>query len=97
MKKTMVLAVLSLFFVAPAAFAENNPAPMQGPGGPGSKAGANLEQTKATALKNIDARIEHLQEMKNCISAAQNHDGLQSCRKKFREEMREQREQRQRR
>ena len=92
MKKTMVAAVIFLFFAAPAFAADNNALPAKGPGGP---ADAKFDQVKADVLKRIDERIARIQEIKTCVEAAQNYNNLEACREKFKEEMMEQRQQHQ--
>jgi len=44
-----------------------------------------IEQRKATFISSIDQRINLLQELKTCISAAQTPEDLRKCREKFRE------------
>lgn len=39
-----------------------------------------FDQAKASAMSNIDKRIENLRSAKSCISAAQDKAALQKCR-----------------
>jgi hypothetical protein len=72
-------AALALAFGVPA-FASDGNQPPKGPG-------PNFEERKSELLKNIDERINSLQEGKKCVEAAQNHDDLKACREKQRKEM----------
>jgi len=49
----------------------------------------SIEQRKANIISSIDQRINRLQELKTCVSAAQTQDDLRKCREKFKEERKE--------
>jgi len=49
----------------------------------------SIEQRKAKIISLIDERINMLQEIKTCVSAAQTPEELRKCREKFREERKE--------
>lgn len=76
MKKRFIpVMVLSLALVFPAFAAENE--------GQRKGAGPNFENRKAEVLKNIDERIDGMQQLKACVQAAKNHEDMKSCREKF--------------
>jgi GTP cyclohydrolase III len=54
----------------------------------------SIEQRKAKLISSIDQRINRLQELKSCVSAAQTPEDLRKCRETFREESKELREER---
>ena len=47
---------------------------------------------KQEAVSDVDARIGSLQSMKSCMQGAQNHDGMQACRKTHQEQEQKMRE-----
>jgi hypothetical protein len=46
----------------------------------------SIEQRKTRLISSIDERINTLQEVKTCVSAAQTPEDLRKCREKFRKE-----------
>jgi hypothetical protein len=79
MKKALIAAtVLSLACGLPT-FAADIAQPPQAPA-------PNFDQRKADILKMIEGRINSLQDEKNCVQAAKNHEDLQVCREKHRAE-----------
>jgi len=51
-----------------------------------------LEEHKKMRLAHIDEKINHLQSMKSCVSAAQNKDDMKKCHEQaeaFRDQMKE--------
>jgi len=57
----------------------------QGPEGTKPQEKMSIEQRKARFISSIDQRINLLQELKTCVSAAQTPEDLRKCRVKFRE------------
>jgi len=49
----------------------------------------SIDQRKAKIISAIDGRINSLQELKGCVSAAQTQDDLRKCRAKFEQERKE--------
>jgi hypothetical protein len=54
---------------------------------PQKDTGISFEQMKANHLKQVDGRINSLQEEKTCVAAAKSQDDLMACRSKHRAEM----------
>jgi hypothetical protein len=79
-----VAAVLSLVFALTAFAIEGVQPPKE--------TGINFEQMKANHLKNLDGRINSLQDEKTCAQAAKNPEDLTTCRSKHRAEMKGQRD-----
>ncbi len=74
----LILIVISLVLgVSILAYAQNQ----EGPQGK-----VSIEQRKARLISAIDQRINSLQEVKACVSAAQAPEDLRKCREKFRQE-----------
>ena len=84
MKKLMVILIgvvfiLGIFILVYA----------QSPEGAKPQEKISFEQRKANIISSIDQRINRLQELKTCVSAAQTQDDLRRCREKFKEERKE--------
>ena len=81
MKKLMVIFIVVIFAlgVLILAYAQN-------PEGARPQEKMSIEQRKARLISSIDERINMLQEVKTCVSAAQTPEDLRKCREKFREE-----------
>ena len=73
---TLVMLVLGVSILA---YAQN-------PEGSKPQGKMSIEQRKAKLISSIDQRINSLQEVKACVSAAQTPEDLRKCREKFREE-----------
>jgi len=73
-----VAAVLSLVFVLSVSASEG----VQ----PAKEAALNFDQIKADQLKNIDERIENLQQQKTCVQMAKDQDNLSDCWMKYKAE-----------
>ena len=80
MKKLMVIFIMVMLAlgVSILAYAQN-------PEGAKPQEKMSIEQRKARFISSIDQRINLLQELKTCISAAQVPEDLKKCREKFRE------------
>ena len=57
--------------------------------------GPDFEKRKAEHLAEIDQRIQKMQEHRNCVSSATNHEALRKCRDSMREWHKEERQERQ--
>jgi hypothetical protein len=79
-----VAAVMSMVFALPAFAAEG--------GQPQKETEVSFEQMKANHLKQVDGRINSLQEEKTCVAASKNQDDLMTCRSKHKSEMKGQRD-----
>jgi hypothetical protein len=81
MKKLMVIFIVVIFALGVfiLAYAQN-------PEGARPQEKMSIEQRKARLISSIDERINMLQEVKTCVSAAQTPEDLRKCREKFREE-----------
>jgi len=83
MKKLMVILIVMILVLGASilAYAQNTE---------GSKPQEKvpIEQRKAKLMSSIDERINMLQGVKACVSAAQTSEDLRKCRDKFREESR---------
>ncbi len=66
-----VVVVLSLVFVLSVSASEG----VQ----PAQETIVNFDQIKADQLKNIDERIENLQQQKTCVQMAKDQDNLSGC------------------
>jgi hypothetical protein len=84
MKKALIAAAALSLVLAVSAFAVDS-------GQPANVPAPNFEQNKTDMLKMLDTRITSLQEAKNCIQAATNHDDIRTCREKHRAEMKDMR------
>jgi len=80
MKKLTVLfiVVILVLGVSILAYAQN-------PEGAKPQEKVSIEQRKAKFISSIDERINLLQELKTCVSAAQTPQDLRKCREKFRQ------------
>jgi hypothetical protein len=76
MKRTILLAVLSLFVISVPVFA----------GEPAEQNGIDIEKKKEDVVSRIDKRIGILQELKKCIADAATKEELKKCRGSFKEE-----------
>ncbi len=56
--------------------------------------GPEFEKRKAERLRDLDQRIEKLQEHRTCVSGATSHEALRKCGDKMREWQRDGRDQR---
>jgi hypothetical protein len=79
-----VAAALSLVSAVPAFAIEASQ--------PAQETVPNFEQMKTGHLKNLDERINSLQQEKICVQAAKNQDDLMACRAKHKAEMKEHRD-----
>ena len=81
MKKLVVIFIVAVFAsgIFMLAYA-------QGPEGAKPQEKVSIEQRKTNIASEINERINTLQELKTCVSAAQTQDDLMKCREKFREE-----------
>ena len=79
MKKAAIAVAISLA-LAGSAFAVDGGQSQNGPG-------PNFDQRKTDILKMLDERASRIQEEKNCVQAAKNHEDLKACREKQREKM----------
>ena len=61
----------------------------QSPEGAKPQGKVSIDQRKAKIISAIDGRINSLQELKGCVSAAQTQDDLRKCRAKFEQERKE--------
>ncbi|MCK9418748.1 MAG: hypothetical protein M0R70_05130 [Nitrospirae bacterium] len=84
MKRALIAAVALSLVLAVSAFAADGGQPQNAPP-------PNFDQRKSDILKMLDGRMTSLQEAKNCIQAATNHDDIRTCREKHRAEMMEMR------
>lgn len=75
MKTIVSAAFILLIFVMPTFAADGERPP--------KAAGPNFEARKAEILKNIEERIERLQQMKICIQAAVSREDVRACREKY--------------
>jgi lipoate-protein ligase A len=84
MKKSMVIFIVVILTLSLSilAYAQN-------PQGSKPQEKISIEQRKAKLISSIDERINRLQELKSCVSAAQTHEDLRKCREKFKEERKE--------
>jgi vacuolar-type H+-ATPase subunit I/STV1 len=84
MKKLMVISIVVIFALGVfiLAYAQN-------PEGARPQEKMSIEQRKAKEISLIDERINRLQELKTCVSAAQTPEDLRKCREKLREERKE--------
>ena len=80
MKKLMVflIVVILALGVSVLAYAQN-------PEGAKPQEKMPIEQRKAKFISSIDERINLLQELKTCVSAAQAPEDLRKCREKFKD------------
>jgi len=83
MKKLMVVLIVIMLVlgVSILAYAQN-------PEGSKPQEKMSIDQRKAKLISSIDERINMLQEVKACVSAAQTPEDLRKCREKLREERR---------
>jgi len=79
MKKAAIVVAISLA-LAGAAFAVDAGQYQNGPG-------PDFDQRKTEILKMLDERASRIQEEKDCVQAAKNHEDLKVCREKQREKM----------
>jgi len=84
MKKLMVIVIAVVFVSGIFIFAY-----AQSPEGAKPQGKVSIDQRKAKIISAIDGRINSLQELKTCVSAAQTHDDLRKCRAKFEQERKE--------
>lgn len=49
--------------------------------------GKNVEQVKSHILKKMDKKISILNSFKSCVSSANSHDAIKSCRQQKKESM----------
>jgi hypothetical protein len=79
MKKLMVigLAVLLVLGLSILAYTQSTK-------GPNPQEKMSIEQRKAKLISSIDQRINRLQGLKSCVSAAQTPEDLRKCRETFR-------------
>jgi|APFre7841882654_1041346.scaffolds.fasta_scaffold255285_2 hypothetical protein len=84
MKKLMVIFLVVIFAsgVSILAYA-------QSPEGAKPQEKISIEQRKANLISSIDERINMLQEVRTCVSAAQTPEDLRKCREKLRNERKE--------
>ena len=89
MKKLMVILIVIILGlgVSILSYAQNNE-------GSKPQEKISIEQRKAKLISSIDERINMLQGVKACVSAAQTREDLRKCREKLGEERREFREER---
>jgi hypothetical protein len=81
MKTAFIAVAVSILFAAPVVAADNAPQPKE--------AKPKFEKHKAEVIKRIDARIKFRQDEKACVQAAKNHEAVQACRDKFKNEIEE--------
>jgi len=84
MKKLMVIVIAVVFVSGILIFAY-----AQSPEGAKPQGKVSIEERKAKLISGIDGRINSLQELKTCVSAAQTHEDLRKCRTKFEQERKE--------
>ncbi len=81
MKKLMVIFLVVMFASGVSILAYT-----QSPEGAKPQEKMSIEQRKAKLISSIDERINMLQEVKTCVSAAQTPEDFKKCREKIREE-----------
>lgn len=84
MKKLMVIFLVVIFASGASILAY-----AQSPEGAKPQEKMSIEQRKANLISSIDERINMLQEVRTCVSAAQTPEDLRKCREKLRNERKE--------
>ncbi len=84
-----VMAFSALTFIVSAPVLAEDQAPSTPPAATApSKRQAAFEKRKEIILARLDKRISALQELRSCVSSANNRDDMKQCRDSFREKMR---------
>jgi hypothetical protein len=83
MKKLMVTLIVIILVLGVSILAYG-----QSPAGSKPQEKISIEQRKAKLISSIDERIDMLQDVKDCVSAAQTPEDLRECIEEFREERR---------
>lgn len=81
--------LMGIFIVVILALGVSIPAYAQSPEGAKPEERMSIEQRKAKLISSIDGRINLLQGVRTCVSAARTPEDLRKCREKFREERKE--------
>ncbi|MCE5195308.1 MAG: hypothetical protein LLF28_07685 [Nitrospiraceae bacterium] len=85
----LLIAIIFVFGISVAVFAQMPGQGQKGPSGAKTKAGLTFEDRKANFLSIIDERIKILQDAKACVTAAKTPTEMQKCRQQIRAEQKE--------